>query len=129
LGEPRPKVRSNFDLLIDAERQAFAQALPGRSTAEIAAAANDAISAGGYGEFCRPPYMRTRGHGLGVGGVIPDLDPDDGIALEAGMTFVIHPNQYFPDSGYLMLGDTVVIERGGPRPLTKTPATLFWRPL
>jgi Xaa-Pro dipeptidase len=129
LGEPRPKVRANFELIAAAERAAFAQAVPGHTTADIAHAANEVISEGGYGEFCRPPYMRTRGHGLGVAGVVPDLDPEGGIALEAGMTFVIHPNQYFPDSGYLMLGDTVVIEAAGPRSLTRTPAELFWRAL
>ena len=128
LGEPAAKTVENFDILIEAERRAFAAALPGQSSAAIAEAANAVITAGGYGEFCRPPYMRTRGHGLGRGSVLPgDLDPEKGPALEEGMTFVIHPNQYFPDTGYLMLGDTVVIESTRPRVLTKTPAKLFWR--
>ena len=25
------------------------------------------------------------------------------------MTFIIHPNQYLPETGYLTLGDTVVM--------------------
>jgi Xaa-Pro dipeptidase len=29
--------------------------------------------------------------------------------LEQGMTFIIHPNQYIPETGYLTLGDTVVM--------------------
>ena len=29
--------------------------------------------------------------------------------LEEGMTFIIHPNQYLPETGYLTLGDTVVM--------------------
>jgi Xaa-Pro dipeptidase len=128
LGEPTAKTLENFNLLVEAERRAFAAALPGHSSAAIAEAANQVIADGGYGEFCRPPYMRTRGHGLGRGSVLPgDLDPDGGPTLEEGMTFVIHPNQYFPDTGYLMLGDTVVIENAQPRVLTKTPAKLFWR--
>jgi Xaa-Pro aminopeptidase len=128
LGEPTPKTVENFNILIEAERRAFAAALPGQSSSAIAEAANQVITDGGYGEFCRPPYMRTRGHGLGRGSVLPgDLDPEGGPTLEEGMTFVIHPNQYFPDTGYLMLGDTVVIERARPRVLTKTPAKLFWR--
>jgi Xaa-Pro aminopeptidase len=128
LGEPTPKQIENYNILIEAERQAFAAALPGQSSSAIARAANRVISDGGYPEFCRAPYMRTRGHGLGRGAVIPgDLDPEGGVTLEEGMTFVIHPNQYFPDTGYLMLGDTVVIEAGGPRQLTKTPPMLFWR--
>jgi Xaa-Pro aminopeptidase len=43
------------------------------------------------------------------------------------MTMVIHPNQYIPETGYMMLGDTVVIEENGPRALTTTPLNLFWR--
>ena len=43
------------------------------------------------------------------------------------MTFIIHPNQYIPETGYMMLGDTVVIEESGPRPLTKTSRELHWR--
>ncbi len=128
LGEPTPKTVENFNILVEAERRAFAAAVPGQSSSAIAEAANQVIADGGYGEFCRPPYMRTRGHGLGRGSVLPgDLDPEGGPTLEEGMTFVIHPNQYFPDTGYLMLGDTVVIENARPRVLTKTPAKLFWR--
>jgi hypothetical protein len=40
---------------------------------------------------------------------------------------VIHPNQYIPETGYMMLGDTVVIEAQGPRLLTATPRQLFWK--
>ena len=43
------------------------------------------------------------------------------------MTMVIHPNQYIPETGYMMLGDTVVIEAQGPRVLTQTPRQLFWK--
>jgi Xaa-Pro dipeptidase len=43
------------------------------------------------------------------------------------MTFIIHPNQYLPDTGYMMLGDTVVIRSDGPQPLTRTAVRLFWK--
>jgi Xaa-Pro aminopeptidase len=52
---------------------------------------------------------------------------DGGPALARGMTMVIHPNQYIPETGYMMLGDTVVIEAQGPRVLTSTPPHLFWK--
>ena len=51
-----------------------------------------------------------------------------GSALALNMTLVIHPNQYIPETGYMMLGDTVVIEAHGPRALTKTPRQLFSKP-
>jgi Xaa-Pro aminopeptidase len=70
--------------------------------------------------------MRTRGHGLGFGGVVPyDVTEGSGPALAVNMTMVIHPNQYIPETGYMILGDTVVIEAAGPRRLTHTPPQLF----
>jgi Xaa-Pro aminopeptidase len=84
------------------------------------------IGAAGYGEYCRQPYMRTRGHGLGFGGVVPyDVTEDSSPTLECAMTMIIHPNQYIPETGYMMLGDTVAIETDGPRVLTHTPRRLF----
>jgi Xaa-Pro aminopeptidase len=72
--------------------------------------------------------MRTRGHSLGLGAIVPyDLTEDVGTVLAEGMTFIIHPNQYLPDTGYMMLGDTVVIRADGPKPLTRTAVRLFWK--
>ena len=66
-------------------------------SAGIATEINKVISAEGLGEYCRPPYMRTRGHGLGLGGVVPyDITESASPMLERNMTMVIHPNQYIP---------------------------------
>jgi Xaa-Pro dipeptidase len=126
LGEPSEIQKEKFNLLLQAERAGLAVARAGLPASGIAKAVNAVISAAGYGEYCRPPYMRTRGHGLGLGGVVPsDLNESSGGILERNMTMVVHPNQYIPETGYLMLGDTVAIEDDGPRLLTKTPQQLF----
>jgi Xaa-Pro aminopeptidase len=128
LGEPSEVQRQKYDMLIRAEAAGFAAARPGEPSSGIARAVNEIIGAEGYGEYCRQPYMRTRGHGLGFGGVVPyDVTEEASPVLEPNMTMIIHPNQYIPETGYMMLGDTVVIESGGPRPLTKTPRQLFWK--
>lgn len=128
LGEPSNLQREKYDLLIRAQKAGFEAARPGQPSANIAKAVNAVIGAAGYGEYCRQPYMRTRGHGLGLGGVVPyDINEDSGPLLEENMTMVIHPNQYIPETGYMMLGDTVVIEANGPRQLTTTPTQLFWK--
>jgi Xaa-Pro aminopeptidase len=128
LGEPTDVQRQKYDMLLEAQDRGFEAAKPGLPSAGIARAVNQVISAAGYGEYCRQPYMRTRGHGLGFGGVVPyDVTEDSSPVLEENMTFVIHPNQYIPETGYMMLGDTVVIEAGGPRCLTQTPRRLFWK--
>jgi Xaa-Pro dipeptidase len=128
LGEPTEAQRTTFALLVEAEEAGLRAAMPGAPSAGIAKAVNDVISAKGYVEYCKPPYMRTRGHGLGLGGVVPyDVTEDSGPLLEQNMTMVIHPNQFIPETGYMMCGDTVVIEENGPRRLTETPIELFWR--
>jgi Xaa-Pro dipeptidase len=128
LGVPSNTQREKYDLLIRAQDAGLGAALPGWPSSHIAQAVNAVISEAGYAEFCRQPYMRTRGHGLGFGGVVPyDVTEDAGPVLAVKMTMVIHPNQYIPETGYMMLGDTVVIEAEGPRLLTRTPREMFWK--
>ena len=128
LGEPTDLQREKYDLLLRAQVAGLEAALPGKPSSGIATAVNKVIGDAGYSEYCRQPYMRTRGHGLGMGGVVPyDVTESSSPEIEPGMTMVIHPNQYIPETGYMMLGDTVVIEDDGPRSLTKTPRRLFWR--
>ena len=40
------------------------------------------------------------------------------------MVFVMHPNQYLPESGYLMCGEPVVVTDQGARALSARPAQL-----
>ena len=54
--------------------------------------------------------MRVRGHGLGITSDRPgDIVDSNERVLESGMVFVMHPNQYIPESGYLMCGEPVVV--------------------
>ncbi len=103
-------------------------ALPGQPSFVIARAINEVITDAGYGEYCSQLYMRSRGHGLGFGAFVPhNLTEDNELALEEGMTFVIHPNQYLPETGYMMCGDIVVMRSWGAERLTQTPMQLFWK--
>lgn len=128
LGTPSARQHEKFDLLLRAQDAGLKEARSGRPASGIARAVNEVIAAAGYADYCRPPYMRTRGHGLGLGGVAPsDLNETTPGTLERHMTMVVHPNQYIPETGYLMLGDTVAIEDAGARLLTRTPRRLFWK--
>jgi Xaa-Pro aminopeptidase len=87
---------------------------------------NEVFAAHGYAEYCRPPYIRVRGHGLGFLSLpFAEMIDQNDTVIEAGMDFVVHPNQYLPESGYLMLGDTVWVEEDGYQRLTQTPMKLF----
>ncbi len=125
IGEPRPAVRTKFSILQDAMSEGLAAGRAGARVAEVTRAINGVFQKAGYGDYCRPPYMRVRGHGLGITSDRPgDIVERNERVLESGMVFVMHPNQYLPDSGYLMCGEPVVVGEEGCRALSARTAQL-----
>jgi Xaa-Pro aminopeptidase len=125
IGEPSSALHEKYAVLQAAMRRGQAAARPGRKVREVTAEIDDCFRAAGYGEYCRPPYMRVRGHGLGITSDQPgDITADSDVVLEAGMVFVMHPNQYLPETGYLMCGEPVVITEAGARALSQRMAQL-----
>jgi Xaa-Pro aminopeptidase len=98
---------------------------PGVAVSEVSNAIDWVLQSAGYEEYCRPPHMRRRGHGLGSGSVAPgDIESDNHTILEEDMFFVVHPNQYIPEVGYLLCGETVRVTATGFEVLGKHTATL-----
>ena len=125
IGSPTPLLHDKYRLLQEAMRRGMDAAVPGATMAQVTEAMNDVFRAAGYGDYCRPPYMRVRGHGLGVTSDRPgDLTDTSEVRLEEGMVFVMHPNQYIPETGYLMCGETVVISHNGAISLSDVDASL-----
>lgn len=125
IGEPRPAVRENFALLQRAMGAGMAAGRAGARVSDVTRAIDGVFRAAGYADYCRPPYMRVRGHGLGVTSDRPgDITAQNDRVLEDGMVFVMHPNQYLPESGYLMCGETVVVRGAGAQSLSARNAEL-----
>jgi Xaa-Pro aminopeptidase len=125
LGEASALLREKYDLVATAMRAGFAAAQPGAVMADVCAAINTVLEAEGYGEFCHPPHIRRRGHGLGFGSIGPgDVALDNKIVLEPDMLFMIHPNQYLPETGYLLCGEPVAMTAQGIAVLTRQQAAL-----
>jgi len=126
VGPPSPLLREKFASLEKALDKSLDKVRPGAKVGEISQAMNQVFTAYGYEKYCRPPYMRVRGHGLGLLSIpFAEIVDENETVIEAGTTFVVHPNQYIPETGYLMLGDTVWVEGNGYRRLTQTPMKLF----
>ena len=126
VGSPSPLLREKFAILEEAMEKSLERVRPGNKVGEVAQVMNQVFSAYGYEKYCRPPYMRVRGHGLGFLSMpFSEIVDENEAVIEEGMCFVVHPNQYLPETGYLMLGDTVWVEANGPRRLTTTPMKLF----
>ena len=114
IGPASEALHKTYGILQDAMQRGMEAAVPGATVGEACQAMNDVFARAGYGDYCRPPYMRVRGHGLGVTTDRPgDLTDSSDAVFEEGMVFVMHPNQYIPETGYLMCGEPVVISHNG----------------
>lgn len=119
VGKASDTLREKYALVNTAMLAGFAVARPGATMADICVAINDVLSAAGYEEYCYPPHIRRRGHGLGFGSIQPgDVALDNTTRLEPGMLFMIHPNQYLPETGYLLCGEPALITADGVQSLT-----------
>lgn len=118
VGRPTPVQLEKFALLSTALQAGMRAATPGRSVTEIVEAINQPIAAAGYEQYTKPPYMRTRGHSMGLGSMEPEIAPGHEHYMQENMVFVMHPNQYLPETGYLMCGEPVMITPAGAVALT-----------
>lgn len=125
IGERDSVFREKYSLLTNALASGMKASVPGATVAEVVRRMNEPFEKSGYGEYCHPPYIRVRGHGLGLASTSPeDLNENNRTQLENDMLFVMHPNQYLPETGYMMCGDPVVVTGGGALPLSHRPPAL-----
>jgi Xaa-Pro aminopeptidase len=125
VGEATDLLRQKYALVVEAMNAGIAAARPGARMADVCAAINTVLEAQGYGEYCYPPHIRRRGHGLGFASIRPgDVALDNDTVLEPGMVFMIHPNQYLPETGYLLCGEPVLMGETHAEPLTRRQAAL-----
>jgi Xaa-Pro aminopeptidase len=114
-----------YALVVEAMDAGIAVARPGVAMSEVCRAINAVLEAQGYAEFCHPPHIRRRGHGLGFASVRPgDVALNNATVLEPDMLFMIHPNQYLPETGYLLCGEPVLLNARGAEVLTAQKSAL-----
>ena len=75
------------DLLMRAYEASLEHVKTGVPASIIASTIDGVLADAGFAEFCRPPYMRTRGHGFGIGPGAGRLAAD----LVAGKTPSVDP--------------------------------------
>ena len=126
IGEPEPLKIEKYDLLVAAMLQGIARVKPGVRLGEVCMAIDDHLSTAGYAQYSRPPFIRRRGHGLASGSMSPgDVSVDNDTILEPGMVFVVHPNQFLPETGYMMCGEPVVVTDTGHEVMSRETARLL----
>ncbi|MDR2163882.1 MAG: Xaa-Pro peptidase family protein [Clostridiales Family XIII bacterium] len=123
LGKATSIEYDKYMLLVEALEKSLSAIKPGVRAGEIAKIQNQIIGAEGYEKYCKPPYMRSRGHNFGLGQF--ELTEDNEEELREGMAMVVHPNQYLPETGYLACGETIIVTATGIRRLSKLPVHLY----
>ncbi|HEV8016151.1 MAG TPA: Xaa-Pro peptidase family protein [Stellaceae bacterium] len=125
MGPPSNLLSEKYALVVRAMETGIRTVKPGIRMGDVAKAIDDVLSAQGYAEYCHPPHIRRRGHGLGHGSNAPgDVAPANDTILEEDMVFVVHPNQYLPETGYLLCGEPVRVTASGVEQLSKRTAWL-----
>jgi Xaa-Pro aminopeptidase len=114
--------KEKFGLLVEGLEYALSKMKAGVRACDPCLWQNEIIGSAGYEEYCHPPYMRSRGHNFGLGSI--DLNENNDMLLEPGMVMVVHPNQFIPECGYLVLGETVIVTETGIERLSGIPSKL-----
>jgi Xaa-Pro aminopeptidase len=129
LGKASQLLVEKYEMLVRALQESLRVIRPGRPASSMAVAMNKVISEAGYAKYCAPPYMRARGHGMGVGSIAPGgvIDDETDAPFEKGQVVVVHPNQYLPETGYLACGETVLITDNGMERLVESVTRLYAR--
>ncbi len=125
VGEPGRELRRLYDLVIRAMWAGIEAVRPGVPVSAVCAAIDGVLADAGYAEYCHPPHIRRRGHGLGSASIQPgDIALDNETILEENMIFVVHPNQFLPETGYLLCGEPVRVTATGVEVLSQRTAAL-----
>lgn len=123
LGELPLLIGEKYAILQEALEASLQVIRPGVKMSEVTRIEDEVFGKAGYGEYCRPPYMQQRGHGFGLGAIkLTSEGPEE---FAEGMSFVVHPNQFIPETGYLALGEHVIVTADGIERLTRTEAKIY----
>jgi Xaa-Pro aminopeptidase len=105
-----------YDIVLKAQKTAMAIIGRGISGKEADRAARGIIEKAGYGEA----FGHSLGHGVGLAAhELPRLGPKSEDTLKDGMVFTVEPGVYISGWGGVRIEDTVVMEKGKAKPITK----------
>ncbi|MDL2214079.1 Xaa-Pro peptidase family protein [Clostridia bacterium OttesenSCG-928-O13] len=125
-GAPSDIQKRIFSMFMEAEEAGLNLLKPGVNINDVAKAENDVFRKYGYGDYITSQYTRVRGHGHGMHlDEAPTVNEGVDFVVDEGMVIVIHPNTYNPETGYMVMGDPVVVTKTGYEMLSTTERKLF----
>ncbi len=116
IGRPEKKIREIYKVVREAQLAALEYVKPGEISTRPDSIARDIITSAGYGRC----FGHSLGHGVGLAThEAPRLSPRNPVTLIEGMVVTVEPGIYLPGTGGVRLEEMVVVEKDGPRILTK----------
>ena len=121
LGKANQRQKKVYNLVLEAQKRAFAETRANISGQKVDQAARDYLAREGFAE----EFGHNLGHGVGLEvHELPVLGPKGGENLSGnlveGMVFTIEPGLYFEGFGGVRIEDVVVLREKGPEILTKS---------
>jgi Xaa-Pro dipeptidase len=110
-GEPAPRQREVFDLVLAAQEAAIRTVRKGIAAGEVDAAARAVLDGAGL----QKEFLHITGHGLGFRyhEPIPFIAPGSRTVLDEGMIFSVEPGVYSDLLGGIRLEDNVLVTETG----------------
>lgn len=122
VGEPTDEYRKVYNIVLEANRAAFAAVKPGVACQEIDRAARKVIEDAGYGEY----FIHRVGHGLGIDGhEEPYMVEGNTLPLRPGMVFSDEPGIYIPGKFGVRIEDILVCTEDGAESFNHTSRELI----
>jgi Xaa-Pro aminopeptidase len=111
-----------YNTVLKAQVAAIAATGEGTRGKEADGVAREIIRAAGYGEA----FGHSLGHGVGLAAhELPRLGPNSEDVLTDGMVFTVEPGIYITGWGGVRIEDTVVMEKGKTKPLTRAKKSVY----
>jgi Xaa-Pro aminopeptidase len=105
-----------YNTVLKAQKAAMAMISKGITGKAADSIAREIIQKAGYGEA----FGHSLGHGVGLAPhELPRLGPNSEDTLADGMVFTVEPGIYISGWGGVRIEDTVVMEKGKARPITR----------
>ncbi|MDT2827623.1 MAG: M24 family metallopeptidase [Enterococcus viikkiensis] len=108
LGEAKSELMTIYQVVRKAQQAASDFIREGVTGQAVDAVARRIITEAGYGDY----FSHGLGHGIGMGGDGPILNPKSQMVLKENMVMSVEPGIYLPGIGGVRIEDDVVIQNG-----------------
>jgi Xaa-Pro aminopeptidase len=115
-GRPDTQFKKVYSVVLEAQMTAISKIKAGMTGHQADSIAREIIQHAGYGDA----FGHSLGHGVGLAEhEAPRLGPGSMDVLSDGMVFTIEPGIYVTGWGGVRIEDTVVLEKGKVKPITR----------